>query len=77
MQIDIDGQTQGQVQGQEERPRFQLRIPVPFLHQSVGAGDMVAGVTRAAGVEPCTPCQERKRRMNERLQFNPWNPWAT
>ena len=29
-----------------------------------GAGDVVAGVTRALGVKPCTPCEARQQAMN-------------
>jgi len=29
-----------------------------------GAGDVVAGMTRALGVKPCTPCEARQQAMN-------------
>lgn len=38
-------------------------------HQSAaqghyGAGDMVARATKALGIEPCTPCEARRRQLN-------------
>ncbi len=27
-------------------------------------GDMVAGITKAFGVQPCSPCEERRRKLN-------------
>lgn len=39
-------------------------------HQStspthLGAGDLVAKLTGALGIKPCTPCQARQRALNE------------
>ena len=48
------------------------RIRVPFLQRPMGAGDIVAAATSAMGVKPCGPCEERKRKMNQRVQFTPW-----
>jgi hypothetical protein len=47
-------------------------IRVPFLNHQVGLGDSVAAATQAMGVQPCTPCEERKRKLNQMLQFDPW-----
>lgn len=37
-------------------------------HQSspthYGAGDLVAGATKAMGFKPCTPCEQRRRQLN-------------
>lgn len=49
-----------------------FRIPVPFLNREIGAGDAIAGVTDAMGVQSCTPCEERKRRLNQRFVLSPW-----
>jgi hypothetical protein len=49
-----------------------LGVRVPFLRQAVGAGDVIAGATKAAGIQPCEPCEERRRRLNELLQLQPW-----
>lgn len=51
----------------------QLRLPVPFLRQGVAAGDLLASMARAVGVEPCSPCEERRRWLNDRLAFRPWS----
>ena len=29
-----------------------------------GAGDLVARATKALGIEPCTPCEARRRQLN-------------
>ena len=52
-------------------PRFQ--VPVPFYHgQTVGLGDAIRQVTQAVGLEPCTPCEERQRALNQMMQFRGW-----
>lgn len=48
------------------------RIRLPFLNQEIGAGDVIAGITQALGVTPCTPCEERRKRLNQRLTLTPW-----
>ncbi len=32
-----------------------------------GAGDLVARATKALGIETCSPCEARRRALNERL----------
>lgn len=49
-------------------------IGVPFLRQSIGLGDMIAGAASALGIQP-TPdcgCQKRKAALNRAIQFNPY-----
>jgi len=48
-----------------------MEIKVPFLKEPVGAGDVVKAATSAVGVKPCTPCEERRRKMNEALRLVP------
>lgn len=48
------------------------RLRIPFLNQEIGAGDVIAGITQALGVTPCTPCEERRKRLNQRLTLTPW-----
>ena len=50
-----------------------VRIPVPFLREPVRLGDAVARITSAVGVKPCSPCEQRRRWLNERGVLNPWN----
>lgn len=47
-------------------------ISVPFLRQQVGLGDLIAKATHGLGIAPCTPCEERRRRLNQVLQLNPY-----
>ncbi len=48
------------------------RIHVPFLNRETGLGDAIASATSALGVQPCTPCEERKRKLNQRFVLSPW-----
>lgn len=34
-----------------------------------GMGDVVAKATKAAGIQPCAPCERRRRRLNRLLPF--------
>lgn len=52
-----------------------VQIPVPFLNNAAGAGDLVARMTAAIGMPHCIPCQERQALMNQLLQFKPWGNW--
>ncbi len=54
-----------------------MEIKVPFLNGPVGAGDAVKAVTSAVGVKPCTPCEERRKKFNQALQFVPRQTWTT
>jgi hypothetical protein len=61
-------------QGQPEHDETPqpVNIRVPFLHEPLGLGDAVANVTQALGIQPCTPCQQRKEALNRRFQLNPY-----
>ena len=58
--------------GSQDNEREPLRIPVPFLHEQVGLGDLVKAATDAAGVRPCGGCKQRQEALNRRIVFNPW-----
>lgn len=49
--------------------RRALRVRVPGLKKSIGAGDVVHKITDALGMEHCSECEKRKARMNRLLQF--------
>ena len=49
-----------------------VEIRVPFLHRSMGAGDIIKNATQALGIPPCAPCEERQKRMNQNVRFVPW-----
>lgn len=42
--------------------------PATFLQRhrcaAIGAGDAVAGVTKALGIKPCAPCEQRRQKLN-------------
>jgi hypothetical protein len=43
-------------------------VPLPIKGQ-VGAGDVVKKVADVLGIKPCTPCEERRKRLNRVLAF--------
>jgi hypothetical protein len=47
-------------------------VPLPFVQQPVGAGDLVARMTRALGMRQCEPCKRRQAWLNQRLRFGGW-----
>lgn len=49
--------------------KARLRLRVPGLKKSIGAGDVVRAVTNALGIEHCSECDERKERLNRFLRF--------
>ena len=53
----------------EEEPK--LTLPVPGLKTEIGAGDVIAKVTTALGIKPCSPCQKRREQLNQALKFTP------
>jgi hypothetical protein len=50
-------------------------IPIPFLRDTVGAGDLVKSLTDALRIPQCGGCQERQERMNSTLGFRPMRLW--
>ena len=46
-----------------------LRLRIPGLKKSIGAGDVVRKATEALGIEHCSDCDRRKERMNRFLRF--------
>ena len=48
-----------------------LKLPVPFVKQPIGAGQIVKAATQAVGIKPCTPCQQRAAKLDKLLQITP------
>ena len=48
-----------------------IRIPAP-LQKSVGLGDVVKGVTRKFGFDPCKGCLKRAATLNRWVAFVPY-----
>lgn len=48
-----------------------LTIPLPFLGEPTGLGDMVKRVTDALHIPQCGGCKERQERLNEAVEFRP------
>lgn len=59
-------------QEQNRQQRQPVQIRVPFLSREVGLGDAIAHATQAAGVKPCTPCEQRKQALNQKVRLFPW-----
>jgi len=55
---------------QREAVKARLRLRVPGLKKSIGAGDVVRKATEALGIEHCSDCDRRKERLNRWLQFD-------
>lgn len=53
-----------------EEMKARLRLRVPGLKKSIGAGDVVRKATEALGIEHCSDCDRRKERMNRWLRFD-------
>ena len=53
-----------------EAVKARLRLRVPGLKKSIGAGDVVRKATEALGIEHCSDCDRRKERMNRWLRFD-------
>ena len=53
-----------------EAVKARLRLKVPGLKKSIGAGDVVRKATEALGIEHCSDCDRRKERMNRWLRFD-------
>lgn len=54
----------------KEAVKARLRLRVPGLKKSIGAGDVVRKATEALGIEHCSDCDRRKERLNRWLRFD-------
>ena len=57
--------------------RQPFTVPLPFLRQSIGSGDMVKQLADALHIRQCGGCEERQQAMNGVLEFRPWGGWET
>lgn len=48
-----------------------MQVPVPGLQRPIGIGDVIANITKAVGVKPCSPCQRRRVMLNKLFGFDP------
>ena len=54
------------------QPR-QLEVRLPYAPPGgMGLGDVIARMTQAVGVKPCTPCKQRQEELNRRVRLMPW-----
>lgn len=40
-----------------------------IIDQDQGLGDTIKRVTKALGIKPCTPCERRAQRLNEKFSY--------
>ena len=52
-------------------PRRPVSVPVPFLRSQVGIGDVVASLIKQMGIQPCPPCEQRRKMLNALMQLRP------
>lgn len=57
--------------GEQEGARQPFTIPLPFLRESIGSGDMVKRFTDALHIRQCGGCEERQQAMNQTVGFRP------
>jgi hypothetical protein len=57
--------------GEQEGASRPFTIPLPFLRESIGSGDMVKSLTDALSIRQCGGCEQRQEAMNRAVQFRP------
>ena len=48
-----------------------IRIPIPGLQRTVGAGQIIRRLTASVGIQPCSGCGRRARALDRHLVFTP------
>jgi hypothetical protein len=56
---------------EEEGARQPFTVPLPFLRESIGSGDMVKRLTDALHIRQCGGCEQRQEQMNQAVGFRP------
>ena len=39
------------------------------IKKSKGLGDTIAKITKAVGIKPCKPCEERRKKLNKLFPY--------
>lgn len=52
-----------------KQARAKMRMTMPGLKESIGAGDVVHKVTSALGMKHCSECERRKAALNRLFSF--------
>ena len=55
-----------------EKIRASVRIRIPGLKRTMGAGAVFRTVTEKLGMEPCSDCDKRKEWMDRAVRFEAW-----
>jgi hypothetical protein len=56
---------------EEEGARQPFAVPIPFLREAVGSGDLVKRLTDALHIRQCGGCEDRQNAMNQAVAFRP------
>lgn len=68
MMLKLDRGTDGQ-----PSPSRQYQVRMPYVPpEGIGLGDVIARMTQAIGVKPCTPCKQRQEALNQRVRLTEW-----
>jgi hypothetical protein len=50
--------------------QIEVRVPMLRSGRKIGLGDLIKGLTKTAGIKPCSGCQKRAQALNRRLVFS-------
>jgi hypothetical protein len=53
------------------KAKHRVRLPSFVIAEPVGLGQVVKRITSAAGVKPCTSCEQRAARLDRWLRIEP------
>jgi len=51
--------------------KHRVQLPRFIVREPMGAGQVVKRMTRAVGMKPCAPCEQRAARMDRWLRIEP------
>ena len=61
----------GSTESGEETATRRVRLPRFLVPEPVGLGQVAKRVTKAVGVKPCGPCDQRAERMDRWMRLEP------